>query len=603
MTAPADTLRRHPVHRRRGFATALDLLRERAAYQAEDRACVILGFDGGEAEAATYAELDRRARAVAAALQEHASEGDRALILLPTGLDFAAAFFGCLYAGVIAVPVPPPDSRTGGRRQFARLQQIAKDAGPAVVLSTTEVADDPAAAEWGPAVRLAVDGIDPERSGLWKPPAVEPGTIAFLQYTSGSTGDPKGAVITHGNLVENLAALAGSFRAAEGQGTDGQKPQDFRTFSWLPLFHDMGLSQLMTPLYVGGYSVLMPSAAFLLRPMLWPESVGRYHAVASGGPNFAYEMCAAKASATAPPDLDLSSWKFAFNGAEPVRWQTLRRFASAFAPYGFRESALMPSYGLAEGTVYASGAHLSSRPRVLRVDPGPLEQDGTVTPVDEQAKGRTLVGCGWVPENLDVRIVDARTGEPCPPERAGEIWISGGSIAQGYWGQPEATAAKFGAVLRGSADTRYLRTGDLGFVSGGELYVIGRADDVIVVDGRNHFPQDIEETVVHSHAAVTGGRCAAFAYLDGDLTKVGIAVETARGRRILADGQPPRPDGSGTRTAEVIRDIRRRVAEEHQLSVATVSLLRPGALPVTTSGKVQRRACRLRFLAQELKTW
>ncbi|AXB42502.1 fatty acyl-AMP ligase [Amycolatopsis albispora] len=561
----------HPLRPDQGHRTLADVLARNLPERAGQRAVVVLDREGREVEQTTYGELDRRVRALAAQLQQLVAPGERALVMAPTGVGFLTGFFACAYAGVIGVPVPPPEA---GAKQLARLRGIVKDAAPSAILTTAEIAGSDAASEFGSAQLLVVSEVDENLAELWTDPGVGGEDVAFLQYTSGSTAEPKGAMITHANVAANLAAVWRMARVEPGH--------ELRVVSWLPLFHDMGLLQPLLTFYTGGELALIPPMEFLLRPAVWLETVSRHRGEFGCAPNFAYDLCATKLTAEQRAGLDLSSWRAAVNGAEPVRHDTLARFAEAFAPHGFDEAAISPAYGLAEGMVYVSGAREPGDLRHLDLDVLELEKSGRLVPAAEGVASRRIVACGRVPENLQVRIVDPATGEPSEEDRPGEVLISGDSIAAGYWQRPEATAAKFGGGV--------LRTGDLGFLRDGQLFVLGRLDDMIIVDGRNHYPQDIELTVGECHELLDPSRCAAFAFADGGQTRLGILAETARGATV---------DDPGPLT-EVIRAA---VAAEHQLGVAAVHLLKPGGLPRTTSGKVQRAKSRALHAEGALLSW
>ncbi|MFC4147352.1 fatty acyl-AMP ligase [Micromonospora mangrovi] len=555
-------------------ADAAAMLRDAARRRPDSRALIVLDRTGAEVESVTYAELEARVRAAAAGLAARTVPGSRALLVHPTGVDFFVGFFACAYAGLIGVPVPYPHAATGG---VERLAGIAKDADPALILTDADFA----------AQRYDLPGevtvLDPAATAPpgWEPVPVGPDTPLFLQYTSGSTSAPKGAVITHGNVVANFTEVADVLDAHH---------VDFTVVSWLPLYHDMGLGQVLTAIRAAGTVVLIPPAAFLMRPAVWPEAVSRYRGYVSSAPNFAYDLCAARTPAATIAELDLSSWKWLLNGAEPVRHDTFTRFAAAFAPAGFSPAGFMPSYGLAEATLYVSGRRDPGPLRYVDLDAEALER-GTLTPAGD-APARRIVSCGAPARNLDVVVCDPETGAVLDADEIGEIRVAGPSVAAGYWQQPEATAARFGHGV----DAAHLRTGDLGFFRDGELYVLGRADDLIIIDGRNIFPQDVERTVDGCHPGLAAGRSAAFALERSGETVLGIAVETARGGAA----------GSETERrarAEMVAAVRRGVAEEHQAPVGAVVLLRPGGLPRTTSGKVQRRATRARHLDGTLKTW
>jgi amino acid adenylation domain-containing protein len=527
----------------------------------------------GEEQHLTYAALDQRASAVAAGLQRLGAEGERVLLLYPPGLDYIVGFLGCLYAGATAVPVYPPRPN----RPMPRLLAIRASAQAKFALAPGALVPR-VGAQLGPEVRTApLEEL--ETGGSWLNEEVTEDTPAFLQYTSGSTAEPKGVVLDHRNLLHNLHLIGDGFSLT---------PRDRAVF-WLPPYHDMGLiGGILEPLYADYPVVLMAPVSFLQRPLRWLQAISRTRATVSGGPNFAYELCAAQVSEEQKRELDLSSWQVAFNGAEPVRAATLDRFADAFAGCGFRREAFMPCYGLAEATLLVSTGPRSSGAAVRRFDTGELERHRVL---ETGADGRTLVGCGTRQPGHEIAIVDA-SGTPSAPGEVGEIWVRGPSVARGYWNRPEITAATFGAKLAhpGEIDQGpYLRTGDLGFLSGGELFVTGRLKDLLILRGRNHYPQDLEASVETSHAALRSGHGAAFAVeVDGEERLV-VVQEVERTRR----------HGD---LSEVVTAIRGALAEEHEVQAHAVALLPPGALPKTSSGKVQRQATKAAFLAGSLDT-
>ncbi len=477
-------------------ATLVEVLHRRAERQGDDLAYTFL-LDGETAEAnLTYAELDRRARGLAATLEaEGVGEGARVLLLYPPGLDYISAFFGCLYAGAVAVPAYPPRSR----RPSVRLQSIQESAEAKAVLSTEAVLAglDRQLARHSGVLWQAAEGAELEkRADDWQDPGVKAEALAFLQYTSGSTAAPKGVMLRHANLLANLEQIRLSFV---------QTPVE-RTVIWLPPYHDMGLiGGILTPLYAGNPAILLSPVSFLQRPLRWLDAISRYRGTTSGGPNFAYDLCVEKIGEEERSKLDLSSWTLAFNGAEPVRAATLERFAAAFAPCGFRKEAFLSCYGLAEGTLLAAVGRRGTGATVGAFSAVELEQHRAVAVEPEVAgdsEARTLVGCGTAPEGARMLIVEPESRVPCAPGVVGEIWIAGPAVAAGYWGLPEVTAASFGSHTAGG-DGPFLRTGDLGFLdAGGELFVTGRSKDLIILRGRNHYPQDIELTVERSHAAL-----------------------------------------------------------------------------------------------------
>ncbi|MEV5412750.1 SDR family NAD(P)-dependent oxidoreductase [Thermopolyspora sp. NPDC052614] len=531
----------------------------------------------------TGGELDQWARAIAVELRDRVPAGARALIVCPPGLDYVASFFGCLYAGVIAVPVYPPNPALL-KRTLPRLLGVIADALPAVALAPSLVASiAPDLAEYAPALAelpwLAVDEVERARADEWRRPPIGGQDVAFLQYTSGSTGDPKGVVVSHENLLHNLASIRKLF---VGDTSGGY------VVSWLPPYHDMGLiGGLLQPAYVGLGVGFMSPLSFLKRPGRWLRAISDSRAVYSGGPNFAYDLCLAKIPEHEREGLDLSSWEVAFTGAEPVNPDTIERFAREFAPYGFRRSAFYPCYGLAEGTLLVTGGDRAAEPVIREFAAEALKNDTAIAAAPGDAV-RRLVGCGATVPGQEVVIADPVTHTRLPDGKVGEIWVSGPSVAQGYWRRPVESAEFFHARLSDGGTATYLRTGDLGFLYGGELHVAGRRKDLIIVAGRNHYPQDIERSVEASHPALRPG-CGVACALDGD----------GGGERLLivheVNGDPARLD-----LDEVVTAIRAAVAIEHDLAVHEIVLVRRGGVPKTSSGKPQRSACRAAFLDGEL---
>lgn len=548
------------------------LARHRAQATPTRRAYTFL-TDGEQAEKhVTYSGLDRRARAIAAELLRCGVGSGRVLLLFPPGLEYIEAFFGCLYAGVVAVPAYPPDpSRL--QRSLPRLQAIAADSGACAVLTTTAIAamapalaglaPDLVAMDW-----IAVDDVEDVVAQRWSAPTLKPEQLAFIQYTSGSTGTPKGVMLSHANVLHNQQLIALSFGA------------DANTicFGWLPLYHDMGLiGNVIQPLYRGCTAVLMSPIDFLRRPYRWLSGVTRYRATVTGGPNFAYELCLRKITPDERETLDLSSLAVVFNGAEPIRSDTLARFADVFAACGFRREAFLPCYGLAEATLLVTAAERNTGGRRLWVDGAALADSRVVVRDSAAGNVRSLVSSGKVVGDQRVVIVDPHSRRECPEDRVGEIFVSGRSVAQGYWNRPDATQETFGAHLAGVSHAAHLRTGDLGFMRGEDLFIVSRLKDVIILRGSNHYPQDIERTVESSHSLLRPGCAAAFGFdLHGE-EQLGIAVEVNV------------PDG---RSEEIFDAIRRAVWAQHELSAQTILLLKARGLPKTSSGKIQRSACR-----------
>ncbi|HEU4322800.1 MAG TPA: amino acid adenylation domain-containing protein [Roseiflexaceae bacterium] len=564
----------------------LDLL---AARQESQSGYTFLDDAGVEDGRMTYAELERRARAIAALLQQSMTPGERALLLYPPGLEYIAGFFGCLAAGVVVVPAYPPDPMRL-ERTLPRLQAMLQDAQASVVLTTSFIASmAEIICEQAPSFRalrwVATDECLAGAENGWKRPEVNAETLAFLQYTSGSTGTPKGVMLSHRNLLHNLGLISRAFRTH----------RDSVGVIWLPPYHDMGLiGGILQPLYGDFPTTLMSPLTFLKQPLRWLEAISRYHATISGGPNFAYDLCLRKVGPEESRQLDLSHWEVAFSGAEPIRPETLDRFTSVFGARGFRRQAFYTCYGLAEGTLIVSGGKYLTAPVRLSVSTAELEQ-GQGTPVEPGTPGaRTLVGCGEILEDQQVLVVHPETRQACAPGEVGEIWVSGPNVAQGYWQRPEETEKTFQARLAEGTGPAFLRTGDLGFLRDGELFITGRQKDLIIIRGRNHYPQDIELTVERSHPALRPGCTAAFSVeVDGEEQLV--IVQEIDVRKLRGNLRQQLEAAEAAATA-----IRQQVAESHELRVHALALIEPGSIFKTSSGKIQRRACQAAWRAGQL---
>ncbi len=565
-------------NRRIAARSLVEVLERRAEEDLPGRGYTFLAEGSGEEQSLSFAGLARRARAVAGWLQGNRLAGERVVLLFPPGLDFIVAYFGCLYAGAVAVPCYPPRPH----QRADRLTEILADAGAGAVLLTSALAGKLAAwSEENSALRelrsLAVDEIDDGWAEVWTHPRAGPETLAFLQYTSGSTATPKGVMVSHGNLLHNQEVM----RAACGQSESSV------VVSWLPLYHDMGLiGGVLHPLYLGARCILFSPVAFLQRPRRWLEAITRYRATASGGPDFAFDLCVRRIGEAEREGLDLSSWEMAWNGAEPVRSETLTRFAAAFLPWGFRPTALYPCYGLAEATLFVAGGAPGRMPVVKSWNAEALAQGRAEEAQGSQQRERRLVGCGGSWLDHEVAIVDPVTRLRSPARTVGEIWVSGPSVAQGYWRQPAASVGELQAHLAEAESGPFLRTGDLGFMDGAELFVTGRLKDLIILRGRNFYPQDLERTAERAHPGVRPGCGAAFPVEIGGQESLILACEVER--------------HPGAEPAAIIAAIRRAVGLEHEISPFEIVLLRAGSLPKTSSGKVQRRACRSAYLAGSL---
>ncbi|MEM8535547.1 MAG: beta-ketoacyl synthase N-terminal-like domain-containing protein, partial [Chloroflexota bacterium] len=564
----------------KAIPTLVRLLRQRAdEHPAQPAYTFLSGDDLTNRDSLTYEELDRRARQIALLLHE-IGRGERVLLCLPPGLDYVAAYFGCLYAGVIAVPVYPidPADQTRNDRMLSRLRAILHDSQATALLTTSALL--PAQQELmtqstKPLSLIPVDTAYDLPADTWRAPNVRGDNVAMLMYTSGSTGSPRGVVVSHANLMHNLSAFPG-FTA---------RPCT-TVVSWLPLFHDLGLLLgVLHPLYRRARAVLFAPTDFVQKPLRWLKTMSQEHASTTGAPNFAYELCIRRTTEEQRAGLDLSAWTMALNGAEPVRQDTIDRFTKVFEPYGFRRETCYPSYGLAEATATVSGGGAVSEPLVLQLQSDALTQHTITIAQDEVA--RSYVGCGEGIADQTIAIVDPENQTRCQAGRVGEIWLASPSVARGYWNRPEETKATFQAYLADTGAGPFLRTGDLGFVQDGQLFITGRLKDVIIVHGSNHYPQDIEHTVERSHAALRPGGSAAFALDEDGEERLIVVCEVA--------------SRSDTETHTIFDNIRQSITEQHDIDTHTIALIPPGNLPKTSSGKVQRRACRERYLAQTLE--
>lgn len=560
------------------FANLIELLGARAAEHAQRVAFRFLTDGETEESRTTYTELESQARAIAASLASHSAAGERALLFYPAGPEFIAAFWGCVYAGVVAVPVFPARLQ----RQLPRLLAIAADAEAKFVLTTGKVrGQSEDLFKRAPALKklewLATNDLPASLAAEWRDPGVNLETLAFVQYTSGSTAAPRGVMVSHGNLLHNLECLRDVFQFSPASVG----------VTWLPHFHDMGLiGGLLQPVYAGGEMVVMPPSSFLQRPVRWLAAVTRYRATTMVAPNFAYDLCVEKINAEQREALDLSSVNVALCGAEPVRPNTLAEFADAFGPCGFRKGAFRPAYGLAETTLIVSGRSDGGAPVTFPVVADKLLRN-RVKPVEDGAAGaRVLTGCGGIAPGLRVTIVDPQTLLPCAVDRVGEIWVCGPSVAQGYWRKPEETRQTFGAHLA-SGEGPFVRTGDLGFLDQGRLFITGRLKDVIIIRGANHYPQDLEYTVERSHRALRPASGAAFS-IEADGAERLIIVQEVN-------------DADAVPAEDAVASIRRALTESHEVHPDAIVLIEPRTISRTSSGKIQRYACREAFLAGALK--
>lgn len=598
--------------------TLVDLLR-RQADRYEDKVAFIFNPDGSEEKSRlTYRELDVKARAIATNLQRQGAEGQRVLLMCRAGLDNITGFFGCLYAG--AVPVPLDESWSS-----RRVEAVVPDARAGFVLvapgTRRKIKDTIDGLTGGKLLRWCTTEVPPVYAEGWMMPDVDADTHAMLQYSSGSTRAPRASVLTHRNLMYNLETI----RQAWGQ-IDERLFDDSATgvtgVSWLPHYHDMGLvGGALVPIDAGFTIVVMSPGAFLMRPLRWLEVMSRYRAPISAGPDFGYHWCVKRSTPEQRAGLDLSNWSIAITGGEPVRAATLRRFAEAFAPVGFRPEAFVPAYGLTEATLALSGVSetletpetpdpsttsdpsatsdpsgpaVFSGPLIHHIDRTSLGEDRVVAAPPDDAGAVALVGCGGLHGRHSIVIVDPETLRLREADEVGEIWITGPSVASGYWEKPEETEHTFSAFLAdrppGMAGGPYLRTGDLGFLRSGQLFITGRCKDLIIIGGVHYYPNDIEETVQECHPALLPARCAAFSVEPRrDFERLVVVQEVHRHRIGELD------------LAEVIDVIRAAIDKRHGIEASSVLLVRPQRIPTTSNAKVQRGQCKQLFLDDKLE--
>ncbi len=569
-------------------STIVDVLLDKSVHQPHQIAYTFLADGENESGSCTYQELDLQARAIAVQLLTKVKPGDRALLVYPytAGLEFIAGFLGCLYAGVIAVTDYPRQHI----KSLTQYQDRIVDCQAAIALTTQEFADrvkgllitNPSLALKLKALPwIASDQVDLDLASQWQKPQITSDTLAYLQYTSGSTGQPKGVMITHGNILHNSEVIYQSF---------GHHPET-RILMWLPMFHDMGLiGGVMQPLYTGLPAVLMSPIALAQKPFLWLQAISKYKITTSGGPNFAYDLLCQKVTDEQRASLDLSHWSVAFSGAEPVRAETLAKFAELYEPCGFKKEAFYPCYGMAEATLFITGGNAQNYPTISHLDQIALTEDKVVAIAPDHPNSKAVVSCGRTWLGDEIIIVDPETKIECASDRVGEIWAAGKGIGIGYWQRQEQTQNTFQATLVDNPNKTYLRTGDLGFIKDGELYITGRIKDMMILWGRNHYPQHIEETVETCHPALRLNHGAAF------------SIEINGEEQLVIAHEINRSDLRNLNAEEVIGAIRLAVGEQNLANVFAVALLKTGSIPKTSSGKIQRRACQSMFLDGSLST-
>ncbi|MFZ5855571.1 MAG: fatty acyl-AMP ligase [Chloroflexota bacterium] len=568
------------------FINPVEVLQRRAQETPDRLSHMLLGATEAESHSLTYSQLDAEVKKMAAYLQSVTEPGQRALLVYPTSLEFVVAMFACMYAGVIPIPTNPP----GMNRSAQRLEAIARDAQARLVLTTPEyqhafLAEAEQFPDFAALTWVTREAVAAGSGHSLQIPVITPQSTAFMQYTSGSTNIPKGVVISYRNLSHNLHAMH------ETRLRGNEYSDDAVILTWTPLFHDMGLliGTFLTPMD-GTPSILMPTIQFMQNPLHWLKAIQKFKATASGGPNFAYDLCVNKIPLEKCEGLDLSSWKIAYNSAEPVRAETQARFAEKFAPFGFRPESQAPCYGMAETTLvisYYIGEKQTVTQRFRRAD----FEEGRLVPSDSNDPKETVeaVSSGTPLVDYQIAIANPKTRKRCAPDEVGEVWISGDSVGEGYWNRPEDTKHTFGAHFAETHEGPYLRTGDLGFIHDGHVYITGRLKDLLIVRGRNYYPQDVEMTVERTHPALRAGGGAAFSVTEDNVEQLVIVHETQR------------REMDGVDWNDVIKTIRTNVAREHGIRAHAVILIRRATIAKTSSGKIQRSEMKRRYLENELQ--
>ncbi len=588
------------IDQQQGILPLFDTMLWRAEHQPDRHAFTFQrqGSTGGSMRM-TYSELDYQARAIAALLQDRGAVNEPVLLLHPPSLDYIAAFLGCLYAGAIAVPAYPPHSV----RTWPRIQAIVKDTQARIILTSSDILPslqssfginaNPQQLDW-----IATDSLDKSMADSWRPTEIDLESLAFLQYTSGSTGSPKGVMVTHGNLLHNLHLMA----------IHSKQDEHSHIVSWLPPYHDFGLiCGILYPIHRGFPATLSSPVSFLQRPFRWLQTISDVRATMSMAPNFAFDLCCRKVTPEQRETLDLSSWEVAANGGEPVRKETLERFSAMFKDCGYRHETHFPGYGMAETTLLLATGRKLTRPVTKTFQQEALEAN-TAIEIDEHApNAKAVVGYSHLPTEQRVVIVNPTTLCVCPPGQVGELWVDGASVTQGYWQKPAETERIFYAYTSDTHEGPFLRTGDLAFLLDDNLFVTGRAKDVIIIRGHNHYPQDIEQTAEQSHSTIRPGCCVAFSIeVDGAeqlvvLAEIDQRYKSYKNRQEMQDiAQTSRKPLDGQ---EVIKAIRAAIVEEHDLPAYRIMLVTAGSILKTSSGKLQRRANRQEFLDGNMGAW
>jgi len=561
--------------------TITDILRERARLTPDLIAYQFLKDGEDDVETVTYLELDQAANLIAQRLREFNVQGERALMLFHPGMEFIKSLYGCFYAGIVAIPAYPPRKN----RSIDRIKSMVFDSGAVIVLSVNDIyqssersfsdIEDLKQMRWLLVDKLIDDKFHSD-DAVFLP---QPTDIALLQYTSGSTGEPKGVMVTHQNILRNAEFIRTSFNLT---------PKSI-SVTWLPSFHDMGLIDgVLDPVYNGYTGVIMPPVAFIQKPVRWLKAITKYKGTHGGAPNFAYDLCIHNVSEEEKQGIDLSTMNTMYCGAEPIRKKTFEQFIHTYTPYGLNPKALYPCYGMAETTLIISGVPAGRGPVYLNVSANALAKNEIVLVDEMNPDSYWLVGAGHPWLDTKVKIVDPESLLPCPDNQVGEIWVSGSIVTAGYWNKPKLTQETYAAHIEGEGPERYFRTGDLGFYHQGELYITGRLKDILIIHGRNYYPQDIEFFTETCHSAIRPAASAAF------------SVEVAGEEKLVIVAEVQRTAIRELDVEAVSNAIRQVVAEEMEQEVYAIQLLRTASILKTSSGKIQHKACREGFLNKTL---
>ena len=558
------------------------ILQYRALHTPDETAYIFLRDGDEDEERISYEELYRSALTIAGQLLASGKRGGLALMLFAPGLEFVKSLYGCFYAGVIAVPAYPPRKN----RSLDRIKTLVLNSGSEIVLTTTDIfqsfersfsdLEELKQMKWV-CIDQPLEGSEKELKDAVLP---QPGDLALLQYTSGSTGQPKGVMVTHQNITRNLEFIRRSFSLSRKSVS----------VTWLPSFHDMGLIDgVIGPVYNGYPGVLIPPVAFIQKPVRWLRAITKYKGTHAGGPNFAFDHCVEGIPDEEKAGLDLTSLDTLYCGAEPIRKPTFDRFVEIFGSFGFKPAMLYPCYGMAETTLIIAGPEAGRGPVYLSVSGNALEQNRVFPVSVKEPDARYLVGVGFPWIDTSVEIVNPDTMLPCSDDEVGEIWVSGSIVTAGYWKKIKETEETFSAQIKNGSEVKYLRTGDLGFFHKGELYITGRLKDVIILHGRNYYPQDIEFAAETSHAALRTNASAAF------------PVDVDNEERLVIVAEVERSAIRDLDVEAVCNAIRQQIAEEFEQEVYAIQLIRTAAILKTSSGKIQRKACKKGFLEKSLQ--